>query len=47
MLISALCEYYDELAKEGKVVPEGYSEQDVHYHIASENRKNKYRFQYY
>ena len=34
MLISALCEYYDELAKEGKAVPEGYSEQDVHYLIA-------------
>ena len=34
MLIQALCEYYDELAKEGKVVPEGYSEQPVHYLIA-------------
>ena len=34
MLINALCEYYDELAKEGKVVPDGYSEQAVHYIIA-------------
>ena len=34
MLIQALCDYYDELAKDGKVVPEGYSEQPVHYLIA-------------
>ena len=34
MLINALCEYYDELAKAGKVVPQGYSEQAVHYIIA-------------
>ena len=34
MLINALCEYYDELAKEGRVVPDGYSEQAVHYIIA-------------
>lgn len=34
MLIQALCDYYDELAKDGRVVPEGYSEQAVHYLIA-------------
>ena len=34
MLISALCDYYDDLARDGKVVPEGYSEQAVHYLIA-------------
>ena len=34
MLINALCEYYDELTKAGKVVPDGYSEQSVHYIIA-------------
>lgn len=34
MLINALCEYYDELEKDGKVVPDGYSEQAVHYLIA-------------
>ena len=34
MLINALCEYYDELAKAGKAVPQGYSEQAVHYIIA-------------
>ena len=33
MLINALCEYYDELAKEGKVVPEGYSKQPIDYII--------------
>ena len=34
MLITALCEYYDELAKNGKIVSEGLSEQAVHYLIA-------------
>lgn len=34
MLISALCEYYDDLARDGKVVPEGYSEQAVDYLVA-------------
>ena len=34
MLISALCDYYDDLARDGKVVPEGYSKQAVHYLIA-------------
>lgn len=34
MLISALCDYYDELAKDGKLVPECYKECDVHYLIA-------------
>ena len=34
MLISALCDYYDELAKDGKLVPEGYSKQSVDYLIA-------------
>lgn len=29
MLISALCDYYDDLARDGKVVPEGYSKQAV------------------
>ena len=33
MLIQALCEYYDELEKDGKVVPAGYSWQGVHYLI--------------
>ena len=31
MLISALCDYYDDLARDGKVVPEEYSEQAVDY----------------
>lgn len=31
MLISALCDYYDDLARDGRVVPEGYSEQAVDY----------------
>ena len=31
MLISALCDYYDDLARDGKVAPEGYSEQAVDY----------------
>lgn len=34
MLITALCEYYDDLAKDGKAVPEQYSRQQVHYLIA-------------
>ena len=34
MLINALCEYYDELAANGKIVPDGFSEQAVHYLIA-------------
>ena len=34
MLISALCEYYDDLARDGKVVPEGYSEQAVDFLVA-------------
>ena len=33
MLIDALCHYYAELEKNGKVVPEGYSEQNVHFLI--------------
>lgn len=33
MLIKALCDYYDELAAEGKVVPNGYSNAKVHYNI--------------
>ncbi len=34
MLISALCDYYDALAHDGKVTPEEYSKQAVHYLIA-------------
>lgn len=33
MLINALCDYYHELEKQDKVVPEGYSLQSVHYMI--------------
>lgn len=33
MLIKALCDYYDVLASEGKVLPDGYSKQNVHYLI--------------
>ena len=33
MLINALCDYYEELKKQGNVVPEGYSRQSVHYLI--------------
>ena len=33
MLINALCDYYDELERDGEVIPKGYSEQDVHYLI--------------
>lgn len=31
MLIQALCDYYDILAEEGKVLPEEYSEVNIHY----------------
>lgn len=31
MLIKALCEYYEILAKAGKVLPEGYSNVKIHY----------------
>lgn len=34
MLIHALCDYYDILAKSGKVLPDGYSKVKVHYLIA-------------
>ena len=34
MLISALCDYYDELAKNGKMVADGFSKQNVHFLIA-------------
>ncbi len=34
MLINALCEYYEELKKQGRVVPEGYSLQGIHYLIS-------------
>ena len=34
MLISALCEYYDILAKAGKVLPDGYSSVKISYEIA-------------
>ncbi len=33
MLIKALCDYYDVLADEGKVLPDGYSKIKVHYKI--------------
>lgn len=31
MLIKALCDYYDDLAADGKIVPNGYSNVKVHY----------------
>ncbi|MGN0136302.1 type I-C CRISPR-associated protein Cas8c/Csd1 [Anaerotignum sp.] len=34
MLIKALCDYYDILAREGKVLAEGYSNVKVHYKVA-------------
>lgn len=34
MLIHALCDYYDILAKEGKVLPEGYSSVKIYYLIS-------------
>lgn len=33
MLIKALCDYYDELSAEGKILPDGYSGVKVHYLI--------------
>ena len=30
MLIKALCDYYDILSKDGKVLPEGYSNVKIH-----------------
>lgn len=33
MLIQALCNYYDHLAQNGKIAPNGYSFQNVHYLI--------------
>ena len=33
MLINALCDYYQDLEKDGKVVPVRYSEQGIHYLI--------------
>lgn len=34
MLINALCDYYDILAANGKLVPDGYSQVDIHYLIS-------------
>lgn len=34
MLIKALCDYYDILKKDGKVLPDGYSNVNVHYLIS-------------
>ena len=34
MLIKALCDYYDILSKDGKVLPEGYSNVKIHYLIS-------------
>lgn len=34
MLIKALCDYYDILSKEDKVLPDGYSKVNVHYLIS-------------
>jgi len=34
MLISALCDYYDVLSKQGKVLPDGYSKVGIHSLIA-------------
>lgn len=31
MLISALCDYYDDLARDGEVVPEGYIDEKISY----------------
>ena len=33
MLIKALCDYYDVLSEDGKVLPEGYSKVKIHYLI--------------
>lgn len=34
MLIQALCDYYDILAKDGRVLPDGYSAVNIHYKIS-------------
>ena len=34
MLIKGLCDYYDVLQSEGKVLPEGYSNVPVKYKVA-------------
>ena len=34
MLIKALCDYYDILADNGDVLPEGYSNVKVHYLVS-------------
>ena len=34
MLIKGLCDYYDMLKSEGKVLPEGYSNVPVKYKVA-------------
>ena len=34
MLIHALCDYYDILAKTGQVLPDGYSLVKIHYLIS-------------
>lgn len=34
MLIKALCDYYDLLALDGKILPEGYSRKEIHYLIS-------------
>ena len=31
MLIQALCDYYDILAKDGKILSDGYSKVNIHY----------------
>ena len=34
MVIAALCDYYDLLAKKNKVLPEGYSAVKIHYLVS-------------
>lgn len=34
MLIKALCDYYDLLSLDGKILPEGYSRVDIHYLVS-------------
>ena len=34
MLIKALCDYYDALAKNEKVLPEGFSNVKIHYLVS-------------
>ena len=34
MLIKALCDYYDALGKNGKVLPKGYSNVKIHYLVS-------------